>query len=70
MALIVLTITGVGVLMATLGWAIPRLRATPTLQPDSERPLGRDVRDLHGCIIDLATGLLHDYNVIYRRSLE
>ena len=37
MAVIVVGITGVGVLMAMLGWAIPQLRAIPSLQPDDER---------------------------------
>ena len=44
MAIIVLAITGVGVLMAVLGWAIPQLRAIPTRQPDRERGVGANVR--------------------------
>lgn len=45
LAVIVAAITGVGVLMAILGWSIPQLRSTPALQPDAERPgFGRNVQ--------------------------
>ena len=46
MAVIVVVITGVGFLMAVLGWAIPLLRAIPTLEPDVERKPGRDVKEI------------------------
>ena len=50
MATIVFGITAVGVFMVVLGWAIPQLRAIPSLQRDGERGTGEDVRkkkDIH-----------------------
>ena len=45
MAVIVSVITGVGVLIPLLGWAIPLLQAIPTLQPDEEKNMfGVNVR--------------------------
>jgi hypothetical protein len=43
MAVVVSIITGVGVLIPVLGWAIPQLQAIPSLQPDEERMYGEDV---------------------------
>lgn len=45
MAVIVSLITGVGVLIPVLGWAIPTLRAIPSVQPDEERMFGENVRN-------------------------
>lgn len=51
LAAIVAAITGVGVLMAILGWSIPLLRSTPALQDDGERSgFGRNVRSGEVCL--------------------
>ena len=46
MAVIVVGITAVGVLIPVLGRAIPQLRAVPSLQPDNERGLAENVRNI------------------------
>ena len=55
LALIVIAITTVGGLIPVLGWAIPPLRATPSLQPDDLFKSTENVRGLlyspiHSCI--------------------
>ena len=44
MAVIVSVISGVGVLIPLLGWAIPQLQAIPSLRPDEENMFGENVR--------------------------
>ena len=44
LAIVVLGITGAGLLMAILGWSIPELRVVPSLQQDGEQQIGRNVR--------------------------
>ena len=46
MAVIVSIITGVGMLIPLLGWAIPPLQAIPTLRPDEENTFGVNVRKI------------------------
>ena len=43
MVVIVLCITGAGVLIPTIGWAVPALRAYPALEPNEEIRFGRNV---------------------------
>ena len=58
MATIVLGITGVGVLMSILGWAIPQLRTMPTLYQDEEKKIGRNVRN------QLKISDIHHVNIV------
>ena len=46
MAVMVSVISGVGVLIPLLGWAIPQLQAIPSLRPDQENRFGANVRKI------------------------
>ena len=66
MAVIVSIITGVGVLIPVLGWAIPALRAIPSVQPDEERMFGENVRN-RKIVYYTGANSIPSHNNMYRR---